>query len=63
MMAPTTAPLETPTIVPASEASWDDLVAVFGTADYPSRFRCQRLRVVGRIWRDSTIRLEFDRPA
>jgi GNAT superfamily N-acetyltransferase len=43
------------TIVPANEASWDDLVAVFGTADYASRCRCQRLKVVGWIWRDSTL--------
>jgi hypothetical protein len=63
MIAPTTAPPERLAIVPANEASWDDLVAVFGTADYASRFRCQRLKIVGWIWRDSTIRLEFDRPA
>jgi GNAT superfamily N-acetyltransferase len=43
------------TIVPANEASWDDLAAVFGTADYASRCRCQRLKVVGWIWRDSTL--------
>ena len=43
-----------PTIVPANEASWDDLVAVFGTADYAGRCRCQRLKVRGWIWRDST---------
>jgi GNAT superfamily N-acetyltransferase len=41
-------------IVPANEASWDDLAAIFGTADYPSRCRCQRLKVAGWIWRDST---------
>jgi GNAT superfamily N-acetyltransferase len=43
------------TVVPADEASWDDLVAVFGTADYASRCRCQRLKVSGWIWRDSTL--------
>lgn len=42
------------TIVPANEASWDDLVAVFGTADYPARCQCQRFKVAGWIWRDST---------
>ena len=42
------------TIVPANEASWDDLVAVFGTADYAGRCRCQRLKVRGWMWRDST---------
>ena len=41
-------------IVPANEASWDDLVAIFGTADYPSQCLCQRFKVVGWIWRDST---------
>lgn len=43
-----------PTIVPANEASWDDLVAIFGTADYPARCQCQRFKVLGWIWRDST---------
>jgi GNAT superfamily N-acetyltransferase len=42
------------TIVPANEASWDDLVAIFGTADYPARCQCQRFKVHGWIWRDST---------
>ena len=42
------------TIVPANEASWDDLVAIFGTADYSGRCQCQRFKVTGWIWRDST---------
>ena len=42
------------TIVPANEASWDDLVAIFGTADYPGRCQCQRFKVRGWMWRDST---------
>jgi GNAT superfamily N-acetyltransferase len=42
------------TIVPANEASWDDLVAIFGTTDYPGQCQCQRLKVPGWIWRDST---------
>jgi hypothetical protein len=29
------------TIVPANQASWADLRAVFGTADYPGRCYCQ----------------------
>jgi GNAT superfamily N-acetyltransferase len=41
------------TIVPANRASWDDLAAVFGTADYPSRCQCQRYKVAGCFWRDS----------
>ncbi|MFD7659517.1 GNAT family N-acetyltransferase [Actinosynnema sp. NPDC059797] len=40
-------------VVPANEASWDDLLDVFGTAD-AGRCRCQRFKVVGWIWRDST---------
>ena len=42
------------TIVPANEASWDDLAAIFGTTDYLGRCQCQRFKVVGWIWRDST---------
>lgn len=41
-------------IVPANEASCADLDAVFGTADYSGRCRCQRFKVEGWIWRDST---------
>ena len=42
------------TIVPANEASWDDITSVFGTADYACRCLCQRLKVPGWIWRDTT---------
>jgi GNAT superfamily N-acetyltransferase len=41
-------------IVPANEASWEDLQEIFGTTDYPGLCRCQRLKVRGWIWRDST---------
>ena len=34
------------TIVPANEASWDDLVAIFGSSDYPGQ--CQMPEVQGR---------------
>jgi len=47
-------PAERLTIVPANEASWNDLAAIFGSTDYPSRCRCQRFKVAGWIWRDST---------
>ena len=47
-------PADRPTIVPANLASWDDLVAIFGTTDYPGRCQCQRFKVAGWIWRDST---------
>jgi GNAT superfamily N-acetyltransferase len=51
MQVPITA--EQLSIVPANEASWEDLAAIFGTSD-PGRCQCQRLKVVGWIWRDST---------
>jgi GNAT superfamily N-acetyltransferase len=47
-------PAEQLRIVPANEASSDDLAAVFGTADYPGRCQCQRFKVAGWLWRDST---------
>jgi len=34
-------------VVPANESSWDDLVAIFGIADYPAHCQCQRLKVPG----------------
>jgi GNAT superfamily N-acetyltransferase len=40
-------------IVPADQASWDDLAAIFGTAD-AGHCMCQRFKVLGWIWRDST---------
>jgi len=47
-------PAEQLTIVPANQASWNDLAAVFGTTDYSGRCLCQRFKVPGCIWRDST---------
>lgn len=41
-------------VVPANQASWDDLVAIFGTTDYPGRCQCQRFKVRGCFWRDTT---------
>ncbi|MEP6527649.1 MAG: hypothetical protein ABJA86_10835 [Nocardioidaceae bacterium] len=40
-------------IVPANEAPWDDLAAIFGTTD-AGQCQCQRFKVLGWIWRDST---------
>lgn len=56
MMAAMEAPIrvEQLRIVPANEAAWEDLVAIFGTRDYPGRCQCQWLKVEGWIWRDST---------
>jgi len=55
MIAAVEAPIpdERLTIVPANEASWDDLVAIFGTTD-AGHCQCQRFKVAGWIWRDST---------
>jgi GNAT superfamily N-acetyltransferase len=36
------------TVVPANEASWDDLQAVFGTSGDPSRCWCQRYKMAPR---------------
>lgn len=39
------------TIVPANEASWEDLQAVFGERGDPSRCQCQRFRMLpGESW-------------
>ncbi|MFI6814548.1 GNAT family N-acetyltransferase [Nonomuraea sp. NPDC050328] len=42
------------TIVPANEASWADLQAIFSVRE-ASRCLCQRFKVEGWIWRDSTL--------
>ena len=46
-------PAEQLTIVPANEASWEDLTAIFSARE-ASLCLCQRFKVVGWIWRDST---------
>jgi GNAT superfamily N-acetyltransferase len=44
-------PLREPRIVPANEASWEDLRAVFGTRGDPSRCFCQRYKMApGESW-------------
>jgi GNAT superfamily N-acetyltransferase len=42
------------TVVPANEATWADLTAIFGVGD-AGRCQCQRFKVMGWIWRDSTL--------
>jgi GNAT superfamily N-acetyltransferase len=42
-------------IVPANHASWQDLEAIFGTADYPFYCQCQRFKVTGWLWRDTSL--------
>jgi GNAT superfamily N-acetyltransferase len=42
---------ETPRIVPANEATWDDLQAIFGARGDPSRCWCQRFKMApGESW-------------
>ncbi len=43
------------TIVPANEATWDDLAAVFGTAGYAANCMCQRLKTTEWLWRVTTL--------
>jgi GNAT superfamily N-acetyltransferase len=38
------------TIVPANQASWADLQAIFGTADYPGMCYCQRFKTRDCHW-------------
>jgi GNAT superfamily N-acetyltransferase len=42
------------TIVGANEASWADLQAIFGTADYPGRCYCQRFKTRDCHWSSLT---------
>lgn len=41
-------------IVPDNQATWSDLEAIFGTADHPFHCQCQRFKVSGWLWRDTT---------
>jgi GNAT superfamily N-acetyltransferase len=43
------------TIVPANEASWADLQAIFGVTDYPGRCSCQRYKSEAFIWSMSDV--------
>jgi GNAT superfamily N-acetyltransferase len=40
------------TVVPANEASWDDVQAVFGTRGDSARCQCQRYRTTGMRWQE-----------
>ena len=46
------------TIVPANEASWEDLQAVYGTRGDPSRCYCQRFKMRGREWGAESVPVE-----
>jgi GNAT superfamily N-acetyltransferase len=52
--AATTPPI---TIVPANEATWEDIQAVLGRG-YPSRCQCQRHKMRGRTWDADSVPVE-----
>lgn len=37
-------------VVPANQASWDDLQTVFGSRGYPAACQCQRIKLGDRAW-------------
>jgi GNAT superfamily N-acetyltransferase len=41
-------------IIPANQASWSDLQAVFGASDYSGRCYCQRFHTRGWFWAQAT---------
>ena len=43
------------TIVPANHASWADLQAIFGTADYPAKCNCQHFKTRDCDWAAQSI--------
>jgi GNAT superfamily N-acetyltransferase len=49
------------TIVPANRASWADLQAIFGTADYPGKCYCQHFKTRDCHWSSMTDRERQDR--
>jgi GNAT superfamily N-acetyltransferase len=49
------------TIVPANEASWEDLQAVFGTRGDPSRCQCQGYKIRDFEWRSVPVEERADR--
>lgn len=47
-----------PTIVPANEASCDDINTIFGLRGYPARCRCQRFKTTADEWWHNPISVE-----
>lgn len=46
-------PAEQVTIIPANQAPWEDLQAIFGTRGIAAKCQCQRFKVAGWMWRDT----------
>jgi len=53
-----TGPVLSPKIIPANEASWDDLEAVLGGRGYHSGCWCQRFKIKGREWDAGSVPIE-----
>jgi GNAT superfamily N-acetyltransferase len=49
------------TVVPANEATWDDLQAVLGTRGDPSRCQCQSYKIRDMEWRSVPVEERADR--
>jgi GNAT superfamily N-acetyltransferase len=58
---PVPAPPETLTVVPANEAAWSDLQAIFGLDGYPGRCYCQHFKTRDRDWSSLTVGARRDR--
>lgn len=48
-------------IVPANEASWDDLRAIFGVRGYAAYCQCQRFKIGPHGWTDAPIEVRMER--
>ena len=48
-------------IVPANEASWDDLRAIFGSRGYTAYCQCQRFKIGHHEWTDTPVALRMER--
>ena len=49
------------TIVPANQARWEDLQAVFGVRGYTSTCQCQRFKLGPYPWRESSVAVRQER--
>jgi GNAT superfamily N-acetyltransferase len=49
------------TIVPANEASWEDLQAIFGVRGYTAGCQCQKFKIGNHEWTDAPLALRMAR--
>jgi GNAT superfamily N-acetyltransferase len=52
---------DTVTIVPANEASWDDLRAIFGDRGYTAYCQCQKFKIGHHEWTDVPVAIRMER--